>query len=416
MTETDPLRPEDFEPHRSPAGNGGMRQGFSDMWREQPLVRLIIILVPVIAVVALVIGTMGSSKNDANPSVVSRGSSVKAIPGGDGAPPAYNQAVIDTNQQRVQQAAQTGGSSIPTPVSNQSANQPEAPADPLARFETAPPVVTSAGQVSNTSPQQQPLTQAPPPVQPQQMAMAAQPAMIDQALAQAMHQEMQSLMSSVVPKAAVITRVTKEESSNSTQNQQAQAASPTEKEGPVIIPAGTVIYGQTLTEANSDLKSPILVSILSGPFAGGRGIGTFEKPQNCDCLVIAFGTIIKDAREYKISGIAVDPETTSTALETDIDHHYFDRFVLPAAAGFVQGVGQVAQQSGTTTTTSAFGTSESFPPATINRELISGLGTGAQAIGNALNQNANRPITIHVAGGTPIGILFTASVHETSDQ
>jgi intracellular multiplication protein IcmE len=413
MTETDPLRPEDFEPHRTAVGNAGMRQGFSEMWREQPLVRLIVILVPVIAVVLLVILTMGSSKNDANPSIVSNGSTVKSIPGAAGAPPAYNDALKQRNDEEAIRARQNGGSSIPTPIGGQ-ATTVDTPPDPLLKFEP-PPVVPVLPSVPPVTPPV--LNQAGVPVQQQQQQMAAPP-QIDQALAQAMHQEMQSLMSSVVPKTSVITRVTKDDFL-AAQNQQAQAqtqASAQPKEGPVIVPAGTVLYGQTLTEANSDLSSPILVSILSGPFAGGRAIGSFQKPQNCDCLVIAFGTIIKDAQEYKISAIAVDPETTSTALETDIDHHYFDRFILPVAAGFVQGVGQVELQAGSTVSQSAYGSTQTYPQLNTTREILYGLGTGAQAITSALNQNANRPITIHVAGGTPIGILFTASVHEALAQ
>jgi intracellular multiplication protein IcmE len=409
MTETDPLRPEDFEPHRSDAGNAGMRQGFSEMWREQPLVRLLIILGPVIVIGLLLFLTMGSSKTDSNQSVVPGGSSVKGVPGAPDAPEAYKKAVIDTNQQRAEEAAQTHGSAIPTPVGSASTTQTNVPIDPLAKFE-APPAVVNNGQAP--APQTQAGSAAP------QQLQQIQPPQIDQALAQAMHQEMQSLMSSVVPKASVITRITKEDYL-AAQNQQAQAQTQTStqpKDGPVIVPAGTVLYGQTLTEANSDLSSPILVSILSGPFAGGRAIGSFQKPQNCDCIVIAFGTIIKDAKEYKVSAIAVDPETTSTALETDIDHHYFDRFVLPVAAGFIQGVGQVELQQGSTVTNSSFGTTQTYPTLNTGRELLYGLGTGAQAITNTLNQDANRPITIHVAGGTPIGIMFTASVHEALQQ
>ena len=414
MTETDPLRPEDFEPHRSSPEGNGMRQGFSEMWREQPLIRLVIILVPVVAIVALVIGTMGSSKSNTNPSVVSRGSTVNDVPGTPGASPAYTQAVIDRNKQQQEIAEQTHGSSIPTPTAPEATVQTTAPTDPLAKFENAPPVVIAPTQQTATNPNVI-ATQA---TQQQQLQAQPQPPQIDQSLAQAMHQEMQSLMQSVVPKSSVITKVTSADFL-AAQNQQAAAALATpvvKHEGAVILAAGQVLYGQTLTEANSDLSSPILVSILSGPFSGGRAIGSFQKPQNCDCIVLAFGTVIKDTVEYKVSAVAVDPETTSTGLVTDIDHHYFDRFVLPAAAGFLQGVGQSVVQSGQTVTSSSYGTTQTTPTLDTGKELLYGLGTGAQAISSALNQDANRPITIHVAGGTPIGMMFTSSVHENVDQ
>ena len=180
----------------------------------------------------------------------------------------------------------------------------------------------------------------------------------------------------------------------------------------LLVPAGTVVYGQTLTEADSDIPAPILVSVLSGMFAGGRAIGTFTKTP--DYLVLSFGTIIKDRKEYKVNALAIDPETTLAGLETDIDHHYFERFVLPAAAGFISGFGNYATQAGSTVTFSTVGVSQSYPPLSTKNELLAGLGQGANAISSAISQEESVQPTIYIAGGTPIGIMFVSSLREAA--
>ena len=38
----------------------------------------------------------------------------------------------------------------------------------------------------------------------------------------------------------------------------------------------------------------------------------------------------------------VAPDSMEEAVATSIDQHYLERFVLPAAAAFVQGLGQAA--------------------------------------------------------------------------
>ena len=396
MTDHDPLRPEDFEPHRvEPEARTG---GIGQAWREQPLIRLGIILLPIAVVVLLVLTVFGGSKNPDQVSKVAAGSTVKAVPGSGDQPPAYANAVDENNQQRAEAARQQGGSAVPTPVGNASVAA-EPPSDPLAEFK-APTTILPA---------------TPTPAQVVQIQQIDPQAAAQ--LAQAMSTEIGTITAAVSPRAVAVTKITDLKAfederlkAQQIQTQQAAAAANKQTEGPVIVPAGMVSYGQMLTSADSDLQAPFLVSILSGPFAGGRAIGTFQKTE--DYLILAFGTVIKDEVEYKVNAIAIDPDTTLSGLETDTDHHYFERFVLPAAAAFVQGIGQAVANEGSTTTYSTYGVTQSQPQLNTHQQLLAGLGAGAQAVGSALQQGANRQPTIYVEGGTPIGIMFVNSVHE----
>src|SRR5690606_10245841 len=57
-------------------------------------------------------------------------------------------------------------------------------------------------------------------------------------------------------------------------------------EDPVIMSMGQVIYGQLLNELNSDVPTPVLVHVLSGPLRGGRALGEFTVED--EYLVITF--------------------------------------------------------------------------------------------------------------------------------
>ena len=401
----EPLRPEDFEPHRVEPERKAVKGGFSEVWREQPLIRLGVILLPVIAVVLLVIGVFGGSKTQLVPSKVTAGSGITVGGESSGAvSKSYETAVKDVNEQRKNDAITNGTSTIPTninPVSSAGSGK----ADVMEQFtaQTPPPPVTAPPAPVQPASPLSPAGFTPPP--------AAAPH-VDPQQIQAMAAEMRSIMGAVQVKTPTLIRGTTPQPDKDV-GTQTQSAAPARK-GKILVPAATVLYGQTLTEADSDIPAPILVSMLSGPFAGGRAIGTFQKTE--DYLILAFGTIIKNKKEYKVNALAIDPETTLLGLETSTDHHYFERFILPAAAGFISGVGNYAQQAGSTVTNSTYGVTQSYPPLNTHQEILSGLGQSANALAGAINKESNEQPTIYVDSGTGIGIMFLNTVREIPDD
>ena len=398
MTDNESLRPEDFEPHRVETDRKPAKAGFAEIWKEQPLVRLLVILLPVIAVVVLVLGVFSHPKQTANVSVMPSGSTV--VTSGVGkVSPEYAKKQKEEDERRLEEARNTGGSVLPTPTA--SVVQPEQQKrDVLTDFMT-PPAATAP-----IPPVAQPVAVAvapPPPVAPVQ----APAPKIDPAQIQALAAEMRTIMGATQARTTIIQGHYTPPAAPATTEASAQPPAPPTK---ILVMAGTVLYGQTLTEADSDIPAPVLVSMLSGPFSGGRAIGTFQKTD--DYLVLAFGTIIKDKKEYRVNALAIDPNTTLSGLETDIDHHYFERFVLPAAAGFISGVGNYAQEAGSTVTSATYGVTQSYPPLSTHQEVLAGLGQSANALSGAINRESSVQPTIYVDSGTGIGIMFINTVRE----
>ncbi|MDB2682770.1 type IV secretion protein DotG [Alphaproteobacteria bacterium] len=180
----------------------------------------------------------------------------------------------------------------------------------------------------------------------------------------------------------------------------------------IIVPAGEIIYGQLLLEANSDVPGPVLAQIAGGPLSGSRVLGAFSVAE--ELIVLEFSTIVIDGVSQSISAVAIDPGTTLTGLATDVDHRYFTRIVLPAAAAFVEGAAQAVSDSGRTTITIS-GDSTTSTTSSGNtgkdEEIASGVEEAAEVVGEILEEMADdAKILVRIEAGTPIGLLFLEPV------
>src|SRR5262249_43355048 len=146
-----------------------------------------------------------------------------------------------------------------------------------------------------------------------------------------------------------------------------------------LVSAGTVSYGQLLTEANSDVPGPILAQILSGPLSGARAVGQFHTIN--DYNVLQFSLVNFKGKDYPINAIALDPDTTLGGMATEVDERYFTRVILPAAAGFMQGLGSALGTGSSSVVTNGETTIVSQSGRGLQQGMFQGLGQAAQTAG-----------------------------------
>jgi intracellular multiplication protein IcmE len=183
------------------------------------------------------------------------------------------------------------------------------------------------------------------------------------------------------------------------------------REGPreVLVPAGRGVFAHTIVAVDSDRSGPIVLEADSGAVAGDRMIGTFAK-SGIDRLVVKITKVVHGGEVIAVEGLAVAPETMETAVATSIDQHYLERFVLPGAVAFVEGLAQAVELSNSTIS-SAFGqTTQSFGPMKFKQEAEIGVGAAAQAVGNALSQSIPTGPTIKLAVNAGVGVIFLEPV------
>jgi intracellular multiplication protein IcmE len=204
--------------------------------------------------------------------------------------------------------------------------------------------------------------------------------------------------------------VTAEQSAPSVGDTNTQAA-----KSKIKLPlAGTILYAQLVGRANSDHPGPVLAKILQGDYEGATLIGSFQVSQSA--LIISFDrmTVAKtrDGEEINetipIEAVAVDTTYIGSGLATSVDRHMFQKLAIAFTSGFAQGFGDAISNKGETTIDTSNGTiTTGSKDLNTKEELFKASGQAVSQAGSILQQEfGNRPTTVIVEAGTPIGVLF----------
>lgn len=385
------------------------------LWKNSPVVKFGLIGAAVVVVIVL-ITLFGGKSEEAPGSLVSRGDpNFKQAPGTEEVSPVMKEAMEENNQQRIEEAQKQGGSAIPTPIEAPKTllevpdDQGEGE-DPLLRWKQMQEERAKAQREQQLNEEQ-----SKPQADPQRDAKI-------QNLASGMSAQVGDILGKdkkLGLQHMVVFDVSKLESKEGLDENSlaydkladgTTQLSTTGKPLKVILPAGKVEYAQMMLEANSDIPGPVVAMVVSGTFNGAKLLGTFASQE--EYLVITFNTLItKKGTSVPIKAYAIDPQTSLTGVATDVDHRYFQRIILPAAAKFVEGLGDAYSQTTSETTQNATTTTTSTEDLNTKQEFGKAVSEAASQVGDVLDEDGkNTKPLVRVAAGTPIGILFMSPV------
>lgn len=388
-----------------------------DLWRNNPFVKIGIILAAFIFVVAGII-LFGGSSQQPTPSRLGNTSDVTEAPGSAEISQAYRDAIEETNQLQTEAAIRQDSSVVPMPVAPPvgvlpQTLDPEDQEDPLDRWRRMQEDRIQQQQLVAGEP-----VDVAPPVDTRTPAVSA--------LSAAMATQMQSVLGVQEIKGPLLKNITNlsylealehrrlqqrqlEAQLSAQQNVLERAATDIAE---ILVPAGTIEYAQLITEANTDAPGPVLAQIQSGPLKGARVLGSFVSTE--EFLTLNFNMVVVDGVNQSTSAVALDPGTTLPGVVTDIDRRYWKRIVLPTAASFIQGLSEAIATSDTTTIT-IIGDSTSQTTTTGSQDrdqsVASGVSKAGSTVAGIINEEARRtrPM-LKIRAGTPIGILFMQPV------
>ena len=179
-----------------------------------------------------------------------------------------------------------------------------------------------------------------------------------------------------------------------------------------LYKAGTILYAVVETSMNTDEPAPILAKITSGPLAGSRLIGSSRAlgSQWAQSVVIEFSTVSVPylPNSQSIQAIAVDPVTARTALADEVNHHYLQRYGSLFFSKLLEGYAQAIQDSGTTTETDSNTGNETVTNSekSDSEKFFIALGNVGTALSSQVATGIDRPVTITINQGSPIGLLL----------
>ena len=176
----------------------------------------------------------------------------------------------------------------------------------------------------------------------------------------------------------------------------------------VLIPAGRGIFAHTVLAASSDQNSPVVLEADSGPIAHARLIGGFSREG--ERLVVRINKMSFGGPDVGVDGLVVSPDTAEAGVATSVEQHYLARFLLPAGAAFVSGLGQAFAQSNSTVVASPFGGATALQRLNLGQQLGVGAGVAGARVGQALDQAAPRASTVHLDKNSSVGVMFLSDV------
>lgn len=386
-----------------------------ELWRENPMFKIGAVVVAAAVIFGAVMMLGGGADKTADQSMIVAGSDVTTVPGTEGASPAYIEAVKEANERRTEEAQQTGESALPTPIEAPvgvlaAPEEPTAEEDPLQRWR-------KLQEERMQRELQQTRDIAPETAQVDQNRQEA-----IQNMASAMTTQMQAILDSknqlkIGYKSMTDQQWLEELRQKESASIEEQPDSQGNVEEEILFPAGEIVYAQILTEANSDSPGPVLAQISGGPLNGSRILGSFQVQK--ELLTLNFDTIVIDGISYDIDAVAIDPATTLPAMATDVDHHYFKRIMLPAAAAFVSGMADAIAESGRTSITvsnSGTTTGTTSEPDS-DQEVSAGVSEAGDEVRDILDDIADETeVTVRIETGTAIGVLFIEPVVRSEDN
>ena len=361
------------------------------------------------------------------PSNLARAPKADALPGGPHSTPAYTQLATAHDKEIAARAIAAGRSSVASiPGSETATRVPPAPpvtADPPRAREAGVPPPSATTVAPPAPPRAMVLaTSAPPAV------AAQQPSKPDENQTKVYQAAISSLLAGWNGKAQATDVILRPEDTaaandgnggrgtGTASNGAAQSAAVVQPvanarrigsaaAGRVLMPAGRGVYARTVLAASSDQGGPVVIEALSGPIAGDRMTGTFEKRE--ERLVVKLNSItLQDGTQQRIDALVTAPDSMETSVASSVDQHYVSRFVLPVAAAFVSGLGQAISQSNSTVVAGPLGGATAFQRLNLGQQLGVGGGVAGAQFGAILKEAAPKGPTVNLDANVNVGVVF----------
>ena len=337
----------------------------------------------------------------------------------------YRQKMSQHEYEAARAASESGRSYVAAPNSPVEKVDLSIPVPPPTPTPTPTPAKIKPPEVTGL-----PETKAPAPIQPvnapnnaEMARRLAESAHYESVMSRTMLRDMQQIAEHWQLKGLTITAAEHSQSpalsaavdASSGAASAAQSAAGTSQNAPAgagcaEISSGTVLYGTSDILIDSDVQSPVLVTIREGSFRGAKLIGSFERVQDKGVILKFERMVLPDSSECRVQAVALNPETTGAAVATTVDHHYLERYGTMLVSAFAQGFGQAVIAANSTYTVTPFGgviqTVSNLP---VSQEALMALGTVGQYLGSNMRQLFSIPPTVKVEPGADIAVLFVSS-------
>ena len=170
------------------------------------------------------------------------------------------------------------------------------------------------------------------------------------------------------------------------------------------IGAGDGLYARTLHAVNSDYPGPVLLEILEPPYAGAVAAGAFTLVG--ERLVLRLDQLEYRGRSVSIDAWAVGLDCACYGVTGEVERHFFQRVLLPAAVRFAEGFLTALGRPVESVSLGSGGVRYERSDGSTRDAVHTGLGTAARSAGEILLEGAPKRPTVRVPRDTELVVLF----------
>ncbi len=171
-----------------------------------------------------------------------------------------------------------------------------------------------------------------------------------------------------------------------------------------LPPAGDGIYARTIYAVNSDYPGPVLIELLGPPLAGAVATGAFTLVG--ERMVLRLTGLEYRGRRMATDGWAVGLDCACYGIAGEVDSHFFQRVLLPAAVRFAEGFLMAMGRPAENVTLGSGDVRYERRQGSTREAVHSGLGTAARSAGDILLENAPARPTVRIPRDTELIVMF----------
>lgn len=176
-----------------------------------------------------------------------------------------------------------------------------------------------------------------------------------------------------------------------------------------LIGAGSIEAARIDTGVNTDVAGDFGATLVTGPYAGAKIIGTVQRRGETAALTCRTLAFPNQGVSVPATCSILDAETGEGGTASDVDRKLLVKYgIKPIAAGFA-AVADYLKNSGTTVVVNGQTTVTSSPELTGKKAAQIVGGSAAQQVNTDANALDTTP-TVRVRRGTVVGVFFTQDV------
>ena len=172
------------------------------------------------------------------------------------------------------------------------------------------------------------------------------------------------------------------------------------------------VYFATLTiGADSYVSAPVTANIDSGIYKGSKVLGKFQVAEDGTHMILIFNQLSTQTETIAINAMAIPQDAQLAALTGNIDHHFFERYLLPLGIDFLSAAPSMLTDTGQEVTMNENTTVVTSPELSSAQKTLYMAGYAANEFSSQLEPSGVHLLPeVKIPPGTGFGLLLLSPI------